>query len=198
MQKNVTYYVESYKTAFLASLFLIGAISIYRWFVVPHQDYLAAAQKYESTVRTLDGKKQIIRNDLKTKRIKYEKLQDQYNHLQSKLFDTLSEREFFSNVEDICRKAGCKMLSLSFSQSSAADFKSEKKSNENKNTVTSAAQLVVEGRYENIISLMNRLQDGTKLVKINPVNISSNNKNPGYLKCSMTITIFVTNEMKAL
>ena len=125
-------------------------------------------------------------------------MQDQYNHLQSKLFDTLSERGYFSNIENICCKAGCKMLSLSFSQSSVADFKSKKKFNGNESAVASAAQLVVEGRYENIISLMNRLQDGTKLVKINPVNISSNNKNPGHLKCSMTITIFVTNEMKAL
>ena len=198
MQKNVTYNAGTYKIAFLASLFLIGAIAIFRWFVVPHQNYLEAAQKYESAISTLAGKKQIISNNLKTKRIKHQKLQEQFTDIQAKLFYPLGEREFFSNIEGICRQAGCKMISLTFSQSPAAVSKPVRQSPENDYISASAAHLAIEGRYGNIVALLNKLQDGSKLVKINPLSINADIKNPGYLNCDMTITIYVTNEKKDL
>lgn len=197
MRKNVTYYAESYKTAFLVALFLVCAVAIHRWFVVPHQNYLAAAQKYESAIRTLDEKRKVISNNLKANRIKNKKLQEKLDILQEKLFNPLEEREFFSSVEDVCRKTDCKMLLLTFSQSSASGSKHERDLPKDEYVTASAAHLVVEGRYGNIIVLMNKLQDGTRLVKIDPVNIDSGS-NPGFLKCDMTVTIYVTNEEKDL
>lgn len=165
---------------------------------MPHQNYLEAAQKYESAVSALAGKKQVISNDLKIKRIEHEKLQEQFNNILVKLFDPLGEREFFSNIEAFSQQAGCKMLSLTFSQSSAAGSKPAEKTRANEYVIASAAHLTVEGRYGNIAALMNKLQDGSRLVRISPVSINYDNKNPGYLKCDMTINIYVTNEKKAL
>ena len=196
MKKKVTYYTESYKTAFLACLLFIGAVGIYRSFVVPHHNYLQAAQKYESAIDTLAKKKQIISNNLKTERIKDNKLQEQLAVMQDKLFDQFTEREFFSNIENLCRETNCKMLSLTFSLSSVSGTKSTQKPIENEYVISNPAKLVVEAKYKNIMNLMNLLQDNQKLVRINPVSISYDDKNPGFLKCDMTITIYVANEKR--
>ena len=196
MQKNMTYYMNSYKIAFLASLCFISAVAIYRWFVAPHQNYLAAAERYESAVSTLAAKKQLIHNNLKVSQIKYDKLEEQYNNLQTKLFDPLGERKFFSNIEDICRQSNCKMLSLTFSQSSIEESKAEVKSQKKEYAAASSAHLEVEGKYVNIISLMNKLQEEQRLVKISSVDINPDNKNQGYLICTMNITIYVIKEKK--
>ena len=196
MQKKVSSFFGSYETAFLAALFLVSAVAIYRWFIVPHQNYLAAAQKYESAINTLDKKRKTISNDLKADRIRYKELHEKLDNLEGKIFDQLGEREFFGSIENFCREAGCKMLLLTFSQSSASGSKSLRDIQKNDSVNPSAAHLVVEGRYGNIIILMNKLQDGQKLVRINPLSINSDNKNPGFLKCDMTVTIYVTSEEK--
>ena len=50
----------------------------------------------------------------------------------------------------------------------------------------------------NIVTMMNKLQDGRKLVRLDSVNMNTDNKNPGYLKCDMTITIYIANNLKEL
>ena len=86
------------------------------------------------------------------------------------------------------------MLSLTFSQSSVAESKTVRKSIESEFVTVSPAKLEIEGRYGNIVALMNKLQDGSRLVRISSVSINSDKKNPGYLECDMAITIYVTNE----
>lgn len=198
MQKSVTYYTESYKFAFLAAIFLIGAVAIYRWFVIPHQNCLEAAQTYELVADNLTRKKQIINNNLKTKRIECKKLQERFSDVQAKLFDLPGEREYFSNIENLCSQAGCKMLSLTFSQSSLSDRRTVSESGEKPLVIASSAHLTVEGKYMNIVTMMNKLQDGRKLVRLDSVNMNTDNKNPGYLKCDMTITIYIANNLKEL
>jgi Tfp pilus assembly protein PilO len=192
--KNVTYYFNSYKTAFITCLIIIATVALYRWFVAPHRNYLEAAQKYEAAVSTMAKKKQVIGNTLKAKQITYDKLQQKYDNLQSILFEPAGERKYFSNIETICRQTGCKMVTLTFSQSSMSGSPETKDTN--KQAASSSAHLTVEGGYKNIMNLMNKLQDGSKLVRIDSLNINSDSKNPGNLKCDMTITIYVTNEKK--
>ena len=142
------HYVDSYKTAFIASLIIIAYIAIYRWLVEPHRNYLEAAQKYEAAVNTLAKKKKIISNTLKVKRIEYNKLEQKYNNLQTKLFEPSGEREYFSNIDETCRQAGCKMIMLTFSQSSMSGSSEIK--NANGQAASSSAHLIVEGGYKNI------------------------------------------------
>ena len=194
MQKNVKYYIDSYKTAFITSLIIIASVASYRWFVAPHRNYLVAAQKYDEAVNTLVKKKQVINNTLKAKQITYDKLQQKYYNLQSILFEPAGERKYFSNIETICRQTGCKMIMLTFFQSSMSGSPETKDTN--KQAASSSAYLTVESGYSNIMNLMSKLQEGEKLVRISSVNISSDGKNQGYLKCDMTITIYVTNEKK--
>ena len=196
MKNKVTYNGDSYKFAFLAALFLIGAIAIYGWFVVPHQNYLKAAQDYGSAIDTLSKKKQVISNNLKTKRIEYDKLHENLSFTREKLFDLPGEREFFSNIENLCKKTGCKMLSLTFSQSAMTDSKTGKELTENKLVASSSANLAFAGRYGSIVAMMNKLQDSSKLVRLSSININMDSEKPGYLNCELIITIYVINEKR--
>ncbi|MBN2590289.1 MAG: hypothetical protein JXA96_10540 [Sedimentisphaerales bacterium] len=198
MQKNITYNAESYKIAFLAALFLIGAIAVYGWFVVPHQNYIKATQNYESAVSNLSKKKQVISNNLKAGRIKSEKLQKQLSEIQGKIFDLPEEREFFSNIENDCEQTGCKMLSLTLSQSSLSDSKPDRELMESKSVTASSANLSFMGKYGDIVTMMNKLQGSSKLVRFKSISINTVGDKPGYLKCDMIITIYVTNKEKEL
>lgn len=194
MPKKVTYYFNSYKTAFITCLIIIATVALYRWFVAPHRNYLEATQKYDAAVSTLAKKKQVISSTLKAKQITYDKLQQKYDSLQSILFEPAGERKYFSNIETVCCQTGCKMITLTFSQSSMSGSPETKDTNIQ--AASSSAHLTVEGGYKNIMNLMNKLQESEKLVRISFVNISSDSKNPGYLKCDLTVTIYVSNEMK--
>ena len=196
LQKKWINSVDQYKTAFLASLMLIGAVAIYLWFVVPHRNYLKASQEYESTISTLSKKKQIIRNNLKVKKIELKELQEQFEDIQTKIFDTFQARDFFSNIEVVTKQADCKIILLEFSPYKAVNETSSNEPEKNNYVTTSTIQLSVIGGYGNITALMNKLQDNLKLIRISSIKINPDKQNPGYLKCDMTITIYVTNEKK--
>jgi len=51
----------------LAALVLIGVIAVYNWLVVPHRNYLLAAQKYESAAGNLARKNRVIAKNMKVK-----------------------------------------------------------------------------------------------------------------------------------
>ena len=132
----------------------------------------------------------------KIKKIELKELNKEYEYHQTKVFNPVSAREFFSNIENITAQSGCKVNSLKFSPENMINSDSSSGSEKNKYFSADTAQLSILGKYGNIVSLIEKLQGNAKLVKISSLKINSDNVNPGYLRCDMTITIFVKNEMK--
>ncbi len=64
---NLTKSTRSSKNVVLVTLILIGVIAVYNWLVVPHRNYLLAAQKYESAAGNLAKKNQIVAKKVKTR-----------------------------------------------------------------------------------------------------------------------------------
>jgi len=186
--KHLKKTTHSQSTVFLAALVLIGTIAVYNWIVAPHRNYLLAAQKYGSAVSTLTKRNQTINNHLTIKKKELNKLQEQLNDNLEMFFDPVEAREFFSGIKAITEKAGCVMYSLTSSSANPTSGAGFRKTN---SYITAhGAQLSVLGGYGNIETLMKQLQAGSKCVRIDAVRISLDNKNPGYLKCDMNVTIY--------
>jgi hypothetical protein len=179
---------HSQSTVFLAVLVLIGTIAVYNWTVAPHRNYLLAAQRYESAVSNLTKRNQTINNNIKIKKKTLNKLQERIEDNFEMFFNPAEAREFFSSIKAVTEKAGCAMYSLTFSSANPASGAGLRKTDSY--IIAHGAQLSVLGGYGNIETLMNQLQTGSKRVRIDGVRITLDNKNPGYLKCDMNVTIY--------
>lgn len=177
------------RTALLAALVLIGAVAIYNWIVAPHRNYLLAAQRYKSAVGLLERKNQTIRQDLTVKRTKLEELQEKLRQIHLWLFDPAEAENFFTNIRTKSKQAGCIVSLLTLSPGSPAS--EEKRSKSNHYITKQQAILSVAGSYENIVTLMDKLQDSPKKVCIDSVGINADDMDTVHLECEMTVTIYV-------
>jgi len=175
----------------LVCLMIIGLISIYNWVIAPHRNYIQAAQQYESAADNLTKKKLTIRNNLKIQKIELKELEDQLNCGFERLFEIAEAKEFFNNIQTVSENAGCIMHSLTFPQ---ADSKSGKNNPDIDSHITAkVAKLTIMGSYGNIAACMNKLQENSKYVRIDAVKIRSDDDNPDYLKCDMSVTIYIVS-----
>ncbi|MBN2181860.1 MAG: type 4a pilus biogenesis protein PilO [Sedimentisphaerales bacterium] len=186
LSKRLIKPVSSQKNVIFASLVIIGAIGVYNWIIAPHRNYLQAAQKYESAASNLVKKKQIIINNLKVRKKELVGLEEELNSGYEKLFDSVEAKKFFSDIQLVSEEAGCIMSSLTFSQ---AD--SESGAASPNQIIAKTTELTVLGSYGSITTLMNKLQEGSKCVRIETVCIFSDDDNPSYLKCRMSVTIYM-------
>lgn len=177
------------RTALLAALVLIGAVSVYNWIVAPHRNYLMAAQRYESTVGRLERKNQTIHHDLTVKKSKLEELQEKFRQTQLELFDPVEAGRFFSHIQTKSEEADCIVSLLTFSPGSPATEKKRSKSNHY--ITKQQAILSVAGSYGNIVTLMYKLQESPKKVCIESVGINADDQGTVHLECEMTVTIYV-------
>lgn len=191
LPKNLKKSMRSTRTAFLITLVIIGAIAVYNWFVAPHQNCLLAAQRYQSAADELVRKNQIISNNITIKKEKIKELEDKFKQALSMIFTVAEARTFFSDIQNLSEQANCSVHSLTFS---AANLLSGADGSGTNSYITEhQASLAVIGSYGNIIALMSKLQDRPQQVRINSVRIDLNGNNSGELKCSMTITIYVSH-----
>ena len=183
--------VGSQQNVIFASLMIIGAIGVCNWIITPHRNYLQAAQKYEAAADNLTKKKQTIGNNLKIRKKELVSLEEKLNSGFEMLFEPFEAKEFFNNIQAVSEEAGCIMHSVAFTQ---ADSESGiKDPNANVQITTKGVKLIVLGGYDNITALMNKLQENSKCVRIESVKIYSDSSFPGYLKCDMSVTIYIVS-----
>jgi len=189
--KNWIKPVKSQQNVIFATLVIIGAIGVYNRVISPHRNYLQAAQRYEAAADNLTKKKQTIENNLKIRKKKIESLEEKLNSGFEMLFEPFEAKEFFSNIQAVSEEAGCVMHSVTFTQ---ANLESGiKDPNANIHITAKGIKLTVLGGYDNITALMNKLQENSKCVRIESVKIYSDSSFPGYLKCDMSVTIYIVS-----
>ena len=181
--------VSSQQNVILATLVIIGAIGLYNWVIRPHRNYLQAAQKYEAAADNLTKKKQTIGNNLKIRKKEIESLEDKLNSGFEMFFEPFEAKEFFNNIQAVSEQAGCIMYSLTFARADSESGTNDP--NVNINITTKGANLTVLGGYNDITALMNKLQENSKCVRIESVKIYSDSSFPDYLKCDMSVTIYI-------
>lgn len=183
--------VSSQQNVIIVTLVIIGIIGLYNWVITPHRNYLQAAQKYEVAADNLTKKKQTIGNNLKIQEKKLVALKEQLNSDFEMLFESFEAKEFFNNIQAVSEETGCIMYSLTFTQSDSESGTNDP--NANINITTKGTKLTILGGYDNITALMNKLQENSKCVRIESVKIYSDSSFPDYLKCEMSVTIYITS-----
>ena len=189
LKKHWTKSTRSARTVFLASLVLIGAIAVCNWIVAPQRNYLQAAQRYKLATDSFAKKNQTVSNDVTIKKEQLKELQEKFRQIRSRLFDPDEAGKFFGNIQTKSEEANCTIYSLTCSPGSSVSNTDRPEANSN--IIAQRATLSVEGSYGNIITLMNKLQDCSEQVRIDSVSMNSDSKDSDYLKCDMTITIYV-------
>jgi Tfp pilus assembly protein PilO len=183
--------VSSQQNVIIATLVIIGMIGLYNRVITPHRNYLQAAQKFEAAADNLTKKKQTIANNLKIRKKELAGLEEQLNSGFEMLFESIEAKEFFNNIQAVSEKTGCIMYSLTFSQTDSESGINDP--NANIHITTKGAKVTILGGYDNITALMNKLQENSKCVRIESVKIYSDSSFPDYLKCEMSVTIYITS-----
>jgi Tfp pilus assembly protein PilO len=181
--------VSSQQNVIIATLVIIGMIGLYNRVITPHRNYLQAAQKYEAAADNLTKKKQTIANNLKIREKELVGLEEQLNSGFEMLFEPFEAKEFFNNIQAVSEEAGCIMYSLTFTQADSESVTNDP--NANIHITTKGAKLTILGGYDNITALTNKLQENSKCVRIESVKIYSDSSFPDYLKCEMSVTIYI-------
>lgn len=183
--------IRSSKNVVFAALVIIGAVALYSWTVTPHVNYLLASQRYASVVSRLVKKNGVVCANAKIKKKKLKELEDEFKDIHVKLFDPVEAEEFFSDIQAVAEQTNCVIYSLSFSPTNTA---SETKQKEVSSNISAKhAILSVAGKYKDIATLINILQDRPKRVWTDSISIEPAGRASGLLKCDMTVRIYVIN-----
>lgn len=183
--------VSSQINLILVCLLIIGAIGIYNWIIAPHQSFIQAAQRFGSTTNNLTKKKQMIRNNLNNQKTELEELEEKLNSDLDMLFEPSEAKEFFNSFEPVSEEAGCIMYSLTFPQADSQPSKN--KASANSRITSKVAKLTILGGYGNITDFMDKLQENSKYVRIESVKIYSDSNISDYLRCDMSVTIYIVS-----
>ena len=186
--KNRTKSARFSRNAVLTALALIGIIAIYNWIVVPHANYLMAAQRCKSVIDTLTKKRELISKGMVIEKKKLEKLQDEFEQVHTSLFDPVGVKQFFSDIEVMAEDTNCIIRSLNVLQPGSALKDNQSKAGSY--ITANRATLSVVGNYGNIVALMGKLQDRQQQVRIDSLSIKSIGSNSNQLECDMTITVY--------
>jgi hypothetical protein len=173
-----------------AVLIMIIALAMYKWMITPHTAHLSAAKGYESAMDNIIKKNKILDNRANISRKKLQELQEQSTQLQNILFTHEQAREFFSDLQAISEQAGCSVLSLNFTTNKTNP--KDKQTEDTSGITIKSAVLCVVGTYNNIASLIKRLQERSQKVWIDAVKVRTIDFGSDQPRCEITITICET------
>lgn len=183
------------KSAVSATLILIAVIAIYNWAVAPQAKYMLAAQRYQSIVDGVAEQNIVLVSKVAAKRVNLNKLQEEFSRLRSTLFTPEQANQFFSDLQIIAEESNCTVNSLNLitSKSKAGN----EQPNDSSGIAPNSATLSVVGVYENIMSLMQKLQVRTKKVWIDSLRIKLFDYESAEPRCNITIMIYTVDDEEA-
>jgi hypothetical protein len=180
---------NSTRTTMSMSLIAVATIAMYGWIVSPHVAYLHAVQKYEPVVKEVAKEKDNLCTALGMKQRRLQAMQSELSTLRGRLFTPQEAQSFLGGLEASCQKAGCGVTSIEFpgdgSRPEAA------KATEPPVVRVRRANLVVLGRYDQIVGLLEHLQNRPQQVSIDSCRIELLDVASARLKCDLTMTIWI-------
>jgi len=183
--------VRSSRNVLFAAFAVIALVGVYRYTVLPHRTLLYASQAYASTATELASTSEAVAKDVTAKAAQLEQLQLESMQLRKGLFSPDQAEKFLSDVRNIAQSLQCSVYSLNFVPEKRTD-----KTEPSCSVISKKVKLNFTGRFANIVSFMNKLQDRPRQVHINSVNIRLANQQQGQLDCNMTISIYVIEDQE--
>ena len=183
------------RNAFFGSLVLLGAFFIYGHAVEPHTRYLFALNRYEAAMDGVLAKNKAVEDLLATSRQKLDELTVEFAQVRNILYTQVQAEEFFSDLQAISVETSCPIYSLTFvTDEPSAEIKQVEQS---LGVTARKAVLSVAGKYQNVITLMERLQSRGRKVWVEGLNIELINNDAAQVKCDIIIKIYTIQNKEA-
>jgi len=176
----------SKQNALAVTMLLICVIAMYNWFIAPHTQYLAAAQKYQEIMESAEKTSKIISSDLTLRQKKLNELTQQFELRKQAFFDIDQAKSFLSGLQSVAEKSGCLVSTLKLSPAREVPV--------NNNNSIDVRQYQTEisllGNYGNIVKFLNTIQNRNAKVWINSIDVGMKHAESGYLGCDITFSIY--------
>jgi len=170
----------------------------YFWILAPHVGYLSASKKRLSVVKELRQKHDFLKNLVSARQKQmqnlHEKLTD--SRVCDSLFAPSDAASFFDDIQAVAEASRCVIESLNFAPNTVKP--TEGRAWEDGYVIPEYATVVVVGPYSGAVEFMNRLQDRLEKVWIDSLEIEPVRDEPGKLRCSFTVTVYVMHECESV
>lgn len=183
---------ESKRNAISIALIAIGAAAMYNWILSPQVGYLRAVQRYQPVVDEMAQETGRIGGIQDEKRQQLRTLQRELAETRDGFFTREEARTFLGNLQSFVEQAGCKVA--------AADFTSDgriglpRKSGELDPVMTSQVNLTAVGQYDQIITLLERLQSNRKRVRVDSCRLALSDVRSGRLECKLILILHALSD----
>ena len=176
----------------VSAILIITIIALYNWFVMPHSQYLMAAQKYQQTIETIDKKSKILNSEVKIRLKKLENLTRELKEQKKEFFEIEQAKDFLSNLQTAAEQNGCIVENIKFLPSKDASVKGSA----DVLIRQYQANLTIYGDYGSIVKFLNTIQNRTEKVWMESINFGMKNTDNGDLGCDVTLSIYTLKIME--
>ncbi len=169
-------------------IIIIGMAVTYNTAVLPHRNYLLAAERCESAVDSLSKKNILLVKEVNSKKRLLEQLDMRYREMSAMVFDESQVQPFLNSFEAIAAKAGCKLESVVFVPPVPMDANT---ADANATGLIMHRSIVrVSGQFTAIARFIAIAQKNEKRVWIGSINIDKSDDYSAILEGEMTIIIY--------
>jgi len=176
----------SKQNALAVTMLLISLVAIYNWFIAPHTQFLAAAQKYQEIMESTEKTGKILTSELTLRQKKLNELTQQYELRKQAFFDTDQAKSFLSNLQSVAEKSGCLVSNLKLTPARDVPVK-------NGNFVEIRqyqTEIDLLGNYGNIVKFLNTIQNRNARVWVKSIDVGMKHAASGYLGCNISFVIY--------
>ncbi len=176
------------EVALIGVFLFVGLVLTHDWVMSPHMAALKASQQYEHAAGMYKEKGARVNSTLRAKRGWLEKLIAKRALLSDMVFSSAKAEEFLSDLESFCGETDCAIGSLAYVGETQERVSA---------IVTRTTSLTVQGGYNNIIRLIQKLKSRSQKVSIESLRMATIPTNPRNVACCVVITIYVNLDMES-
>ena len=177
--------------ALWTALLIIGAIALWNWVAGPYVGYLRAVQQLEPVVGHMAEERGRIHGNLDPKLRQVQTMKQELAAIRAGLFRGDEVAECLRNRPALVEQTGCVIVLADLTDGAAGPVRRADKTDA---LEVSRAGLTVLGQYEQLITLLERLQSGRRKVWVDSCRVERHDADRGLYRCRLTITIYALAE----
>ena len=182
----------SKRNALSIALIAVGAAAMYNWMLSPQVGYLRAVQRYQPVVDEMAEKTGEIGKTLDEKRRQLRTLQSELAETRDHFFAREEAGVFLGNLQSFVEQTGCKVAAADLAP--AGRTGPPRESQELAPVVISQVDLTVLGQYDQIISLLERLQDNRRKIRVDSCDLKLSDVRSGRLECKLKLVLHALSD----
>lgn len=184
----------SKRNALSIALIVVGAAAMYNWILSPHVGYLHAVQRYQPIVDQMARKTGVIGKTLDKKHQRLRSMQTELAGIRESLFTCVEAKMFLGGLQPFVEQTGCTVIAADFTSGSDGQTGKPRESKERPPATAFPVGLTVAGQYDQIITLLERLQTNPKKMWVDSCDLKLSDLRSGRLECRLSLTLYALSE----